>query len=311
MARKLRIQFGGAIYHVINRGNYRRDLFESPGEAQAFLATVKEAKERMGWHVYAYVLMRNHYHLAVETPEPNLVQGMHWLQTTWASRFNRFRKESGHLFQGRYRAILIENGEVLGKVIDYIHLNPVRARIVPVEQVQNYRWSSLGGIVRGEGWIADAGWRAGSRFGTQPSERKAYADYLVEVGRDEARWAALGLQGLCKGWAIGTSGWRRALAKEHAQLAVNPGLDRQEILQWREVGWQQAVDCALRASGRAEAELATKPYFQGWKLELADEVQRRAGASVVWLAKRLNLGRPSSLRSYLSRHRRKNQQTAA
>jgi REP element-mobilizing transposase RayT len=105
MARRLRIQYPGAIYHVINRGNYRRDLFTSPGEAQAFLATVKEAKERMGWHVHAYVLMRNHYHLAIETPEPNLVQGMHWLQTTWSSRFNRFRSESGHLFQGRYRAL--------------------------------------------------------------------------------------------------------------------------------------------------------------------------------------------------------------
>jgi REP element-mobilizing transposase RayT len=61
---------------------------------------VREAKERMRWRVHAYALMRNHYHLAVETPEPNLVQGMHWLQTTWASRFNRFRRESGHLFQG-------------------------------------------------------------------------------------------------------------------------------------------------------------------------------------------------------------------
>ncbi len=84
----------------------------------------------MGWRIHAYVLMRNHYHLAIETPEPNLVQGLHWLQTTWVSRFNRYRSESGHLFQSRYRALLIENSAVLGKVVDYIHLNAVRAKIV-------------------------------------------------------------------------------------------------------------------------------------------------------------------------------------
>ena len=86
MARKLRIQYAGALYHVINRGNYRRDLFVNAGEAQAFVETLKEAAARMGWKVHAYVLMRNHYHLALETPEPNLVAGMHWLQSTWCGR---------------------------------------------------------------------------------------------------------------------------------------------------------------------------------------------------------------------------------
>jgi REP element-mobilizing transposase RayT len=308
MARKLRIQFPGAIYHVINRGNYRRDLFISPGEAKAFLATVKETKERMGWRVHAYALMRNHYHLAIETPEPNLVQGMHWLQTTWSSRFNRFRSESGHLFQGRYRALLIENGAVLGKVVDYIHLNPVRAKIVPPEQVKAYRWSSLGEIVRGEGWIDDAGWRAGGRFGGEPEARKAYETYLAEVGLDEARWEELGLMGLSKSWAIGTSGWRRTIAKEHAQLALNPGLEREEVREMRELTWEQAVADGLRAAHRTEEQLNTRPMSQPWKLELADHVQRKAGASVAWLAARLKLGRADSLRSQLSRFRRVNLQ---
>jgi putative transposase len=92
MARKLRIDYGGAIYHVINRGNYRRDLFETVGAAAAFLRVLFEATGRFGWKIHAYVLMCNHFHLAVETPQPNLVQGMHWLQSTLATRFNRFRK---------------------------------------------------------------------------------------------------------------------------------------------------------------------------------------------------------------------------
>lgn len=86
----------------------------SPGEAQAFLVPVKEVKQLMGWRMHAYVLMRNHYHLALETPEPNLVEGMHWLQSTWATCFNRFRQERGHLFQGRYQALLIQDTEAFG-----------------------------------------------------------------------------------------------------------------------------------------------------------------------------------------------------
>lgn len=119
MARKLRIEFPGAIYHVLNRGNYRRDLFLTAGEAGAFVETMQEAVLRYGWRLHAYVLMRNHYHLAVETPEPNLKDGMHWLQSTFATRFNRFRKERGHLFprplsiaSGRERGVLVAFGEL-------------------------------------------------------------------------------------------------------------------------------------------------------------------------------------------------------
>ena len=130
MARKLRIQFEGALYHVINRGNYRRDVFSSPGAAQAFVELLGEALPRFGWRLHAFVIMRNHYHLALETPVPNLVDGMHWLQSSYATRFNRFRQERGHLFQGRYQAILVEDLTAMGRVVDYIHLNPVRAALV-------------------------------------------------------------------------------------------------------------------------------------------------------------------------------------
>src|ERR1043166_624960 len=102
MARRLRIQYEGALYHVINRGNYQRDVFETAGAAQAFVTTLEEASAQNDWRVPAYVVMRNHYHLAIETPKANLVDGMQWLQGTLAVRFNRYRNEKGHLFQGRY-----------------------------------------------------------------------------------------------------------------------------------------------------------------------------------------------------------------
>ncbi len=87
--------------------------------------------------------MPNHFHLAIQTPQANVVTGMHWLQTTFATRFNGYRQENGHLFQGRYRALLVEPGATLLRVVNYIYLNPMRAKIVPVEHFSHFRWSSL------------------------------------------------------------------------------------------------------------------------------------------------------------------------
>lgn len=307
MARKLRIQFSGAMYHVINRGNYRRDLFVAPGEATAFLETVKEAKGRMGWKVHGYALMKNHYHLAIETQEPNLAEGMHWLQGTWANRFNRFRKENGQLFQGRYQSILVENIAAMARVVDYVHLNPVRAKIVAADQVKAYRWTSLAGIVKGEGWVDGEGWRGGARFGESQEDRKAYEAYLIEVGGDEKRWEKLGLKGLSKGWAIGTSAWRRAMAKEHGQMALSPGMELQEARELREGVWEEALQRELQSAGKQEAELATRPKHQPWKIAVAAALRKNCGASVVWLAPRLELGKPASVRSYLCRYEGRNQ----
>ena len=142
MARKLRVEYAGACYHVINRGNYRSDIFAARG-AESFQRCLVEAAERFGWRLHAFVIMRNHFHLAVETPEPNLSEGMKWLQCTWAIRFNRFRGEVGHPFQGRYKGIHVERGTSLARVANYIHLNPICAGLVPVERVADYRWSSL------------------------------------------------------------------------------------------------------------------------------------------------------------------------
>lgn len=143
MARQIRVQYSGALYHVINRGNYRSDVFQSAGAARAFETVLGQACERLGWYVHAYVIMRNHFHLALETPRPNLAVGMQWLLGTYAARFNRFRAKRGHLFQGRYQALLVEDVAALFRVANYIHLNPVRARIVSAEEIATCPWSSL------------------------------------------------------------------------------------------------------------------------------------------------------------------------
>jgi putative transposase len=110
MARKLSLEFPGAIYHVINCGNYRQAVFKTVGARKAFERCLFQACEKYGWELHGYVVMSNHFHLAVETPLGNLVSGMQWLQSTFANRFNTLRSERGHLFQGRYKALMVEEG---------------------------------------------------------------------------------------------------------------------------------------------------------------------------------------------------------
>lgn len=303
MARKLRIEYPGAIYHVLNRGNHRHDLFETAGAAEVFLRTLFEASAQYDWIIHAYVLMPNHFHLAMETPEPTLVEGMHWLQSSLATRFNRFRRENGHLFQGRYKSLLLEDSSALGRVVDYIHLNPVRVHIVPPEQVRSYRWSSLRTFVRGPREPAmNAGAWLEARGGWQdnPDGWAAYERHLIAIGRDETRWEEDGLVGLSSGWAIGTDAWRRALAKDYSEMALNPGLDRAEARELREAAWQRSLDAAMTDLGKSSADLVTKPLKTDWKIELSKRVRGESGASVVWLADRLKVGQSSTLRCYLS-----------
>ena len=302
MARKLRIEYPGALHHVINRGNYRRDLFESDGACDAFLGALFEAADKFSWRVHAYVLMKNHFHMAIETPAPTLGEGMHWLQSTLAVRFNRFRGESGHLFQGRYKALLIENAAALAQVVDYIHLNPVRAKIVQPDQLGEYRWSSAAVLRSSErpNALRAADWlRVRGGWSDDPQGVDAYLEYLQVTARDESAWERQGLVGLGSGWAIGTKGWRISLAKEYAQKALTSGLPREQLRDLRQARWTASLDAQLARAGKTLADLAQRPRRQSWKIELARQVRNESGASIAWLASQLGLGNPGTLRGYL------------
>src|SRR5882724_5993411 len=108
MARPIRIQYPGAVYHVMARGNHGQVVFGDDTDRKLLLGTLGEACEKTGWRIHAYVLMGNHYHLLVETPEPNLVAGMKWLQGTYTQRYNGRHRFFGHLFQGRYKAVVVD-----------------------------------------------------------------------------------------------------------------------------------------------------------------------------------------------------------
>ena len=146
MARKPRIEYADAIYHVISRGNRGEAIFQDEEDRTHFLRCLGETCERTGWKIHAFVLMPNHYHFLLETPEANLVVGMKWLQGTYTQRFNLRHSLRGHLLQGRYKALVIDRegpGYFL-QVSNYIHLNPVRAGLVQTkEPLDSYRWSSF------------------------------------------------------------------------------------------------------------------------------------------------------------------------
>ncbi len=140
MARPLRVQFPGACYHVTSRGNERKSIYKSIKDREQFLSYLESAHERYGAIIHIYCLMTNHYHLVLETPRSNLSQILHHINGAYTTYFNVKRKRTGHLFQGRYKAILIEKDAYFQELSRYIHLNPIRAAVV--ERPSEYPWSS-------------------------------------------------------------------------------------------------------------------------------------------------------------------------
>jgi putative transposase len=140
MARQWRIEFPGALYHVLSRGNGGQDIFHCDDDRHHFLDLLSELSERFNLEIYAYVLMGNHYHLLLKTKDANLSKAMQWFGTTYTRKFNLRNQTSGHLFQGRFKSIIVENDAYLLRLSYYIHRNPLRARIV--ERLADYPWSS-------------------------------------------------------------------------------------------------------------------------------------------------------------------------
>jgi putative transposase len=140
MARQWRIEYPKALYHVLSRGNGGQDIYRSDDDRHLFLSLLGDLSERYNIEVFAYVLMSNHYHLLLRTKDANLSKAMQWFGTTYTRKFNLNNHSSGHLFQGRFKSIIVENDAYLLRLSCYIHRNPVRAGIV--DKISNYPWSS-------------------------------------------------------------------------------------------------------------------------------------------------------------------------
>ena len=185
MSRAWRIEYEGALYHILSRGNEQGDIFYDNADRVLFLDTIGQMSERFEVAIYAYVLMDNHYHLLVKTRRANLSKAMHWFGTTYTQRFNNRHNRSGHLFQGRYKSIIIENDAYLMQLSCYVHRNPLRAGLV--KRLAEYPWSSY--LAYGYGKPAPE-WLSTdlilSQF--QPGlERSQYRDKVQKYSNEEKR----------------------------------------------------------------------------------------------------------------------------
>jgi putative transposase len=201
MARPLRLEHEYAIWHLTARGNEQRDIFRDDVDRERFLLMLSQTIIRFGWNLFAWVLMSNHYHLVVQTPQPNLSRGMHWLNSRYAQWFNRRHDRRGHLFQGRFHGTLVEKESYLLNVARYVVLNPVRAGLI--EKPADWLWSSYrqtAGIDVPESWLAAGellesfggatagGCREYVAFVEQPDQTSPWTDLVGQIYLGSAEW---------------------------------------------------------------------------------------------------------------------------
>jgi putative transposase len=310
MARPVRVEFPGAVYHVTARGNERRKTFRGDADRRRFLETLEEAIRLYDLRLHAFCLMPNHYHLVVETPLGNLSRAIGWLQTTYTVRFNRRHRRSGHLFQGRFKAHLVEADSHSMELLRYIHLNPVRPpdkqALVPAKSrdaLEHYRWSSHQaylGLASAPAWLCTE-WL--SFFGRKRADaRHAYGRFVQEAFGEllPSPWRNLQFGLVLGGEAL--------LERARHLIEKKPG---QEELRW--VTGAEDPD-ARRNAALSIAEATIDRRLQVWvrvilggerRVDVAAEYGYKDGSAITQIIKRLEIRAATdrSLRTQLAKMR--------
>ena len=212
MARPLRIEYPGAFYHVTSRGNEQKDGFKNQRDREKFLEYLETATERYGAVIHVYCLLSNHYHLLLETPAGNLSQIMRHINGAYTTYFNVKRKRAGHLFQGRYKAILVEANEYALELSRYIHLNPVRAGMTA--NPGGFRWSSYRayiGETKMPEWLHTE-FILGYFGGKAPAAQNKYREFIEELLDSEYETP---LKATVASTVLGSEGFVREISERH------------------------------------------------------------------------------------------------
>jgi len=294
MSRKLRVEYPGAIYHLMSRGDRREPIFKDDVDRRCFLEALGQTCAKTGWQVQAYCLMSNHFHLVVETPQANLVAGMKWLLSVYTFRFNRRHKLFGHLFSGRYKSLIVDgsaNG-YLKTVCDYVHLNPVRARLLTEDQrLENYEWSSYSQYLqkpaRRPEWLRVrrllGEWRIPS---DSAAGRRMFAAEM-EARRSGERDAEY--KPIRRGWFLGDKTFRKELL---AQMTERRGDWHYggELNESAEERAERIVANELKRKGWSEKDLQTRRKGDPFKVRLAGRLRAETTVTLKWIAGRLCMG---------------------
>ncbi|MBU6402330.1 MAG: transposase, partial [Verrucomicrobia bacterium] len=301
----VRVEFPGAIYHVMNRGDRREPIVRDDRDRAVFLATLGETCQKTGWEVLAWCLMNNHFHLVVETPRGNLVAGMKWFLGTYTARFNRRHKLVGHLFSGRYKALVIEGGGAgyLRTVCQYVHLNPVRAGLIgPGQRLQQYCWSSyrayLGSSNQRPSWLrvdrlfGELGIPEDSVAGRRQFQRSV--EQIRQLGTPERVRLAGG------DWCLGDEQFRRELLE---QMIKKMGRHHggPERLETEERRAERIMREELERRRWNPLELPRRPKGDLEKVKIARRLRAETTMTLEWIAVHLSMGAGGSVANCLRR----------
>ena len=294
MARKLRLEYPGAIYHVMNRGDRREAIFTDDADRQRFLDCLGEACAKTQWQVHAFCLMPNHFHLVLETPRANLVAGMKWVLGTYTSRFNRRHKFFGHLFSGRYKSLIVDgSGDgYLKTVCDYVHLNPARAKMLaPGQRLRDYRWSSypryLQTAARRPPWLrvdrllGEHGIRKDHAAGRLEFEQRMEGRHHE---RDETAW-----QAIRRGWCLGGKEFRQELLAELGERA-GENYAGPELAESDEQKALTIVEQELRRRRWTREQLTRWRKGDKRKVRIALRLRRETTMTLKWIGEQLAMG---------------------
>lgn len=306
MPRQIRIEYPGAIYHVLNRGDRREPIFLDDGDCHDFIKTLAEACQKTGFQIHAFCLMKNHFHLVVETPEGNLVAGMRWLLSSYSNRFNHRHDLCGHVFSGRYKALVVDGADngYLRTVCDYTHLNPVRAGLLPAESpLLEYPWSSFGlyltDLKHRPKWL-----RVDRLLGEHGIEKDTASGRLEFERRMESRRAgeaeANQWNGMRRGWCIGTSEFKKGLLERlHGHLG--PTHSGQMHREANDVRAEAIIAQELRRLGWKEVELSKRGRSDPDKVRLAAKLRQETTLTIGQIARRLRMGTRNTLSTNLQK----------
>ena len=277
MSRPWRIEYEGALYHLLSRGNEGKDIFVEDDDRLSFLDTIEQMSQRFEIDVFAYVLMSNHYHLLVRTRWANLKKAMHWFGTTYTQRFNWRHFRSGHLFQGRYKSIIVQNEAYLLQLSYYIHRNPLRAGIV--KRLADYRWSSYKVYAydrKTPKWLSTD--LILSQFEGEQDLYKSYREKVQKYAKEEKRL----FEDLRHGLIIGSQQFVEKIRKKYLPSNLDSAMPQQSQL-------ATAVDLEnflVQAEMQLDCNIAD--FVQAGRLSGVDKEKRDLLLYFIWQAGHLS-----------------------